>query len=369
MKVFEKRDYEIAFLVGRKQPKTGGERSNHAIFSYLKKKFNKVRFVSAEDLPFFIKVFAGRANLIYFFLSNIFFLFSKSLLSNILLIDFYMHPHLILLTLFKKKQSRWIVIVRDAYHKSTNSFFWANRLLQTRFLRRMNILVFNSYTMLNYYHQFIPNLPESSVVYPGFGKMNRALVKKREKRCREKQFQLLYVGSIRLKKGMHFLIEALSYLNFSNWKLVLAGDYLGDPIYFARLKDILKRSNFDSNKIKFTGHLDRKRLAALYLDADVFIFPSLFEPYGQVIFEAASFSLPIACSRTGALPEIIPEECALFFNPENSREIARCIEQLYHVPELMEHLSKNSQKILYRAVTREEMAINFYKIISELIGH
>jgi len=367
MEVFEKKNNRVIFFGGRKEPKTGGERSHRAILDYLKPKFKRLEFVTEGDLPWFIRIFSGRMNLIYFVLSNIYFLFSKSLCADMLLIDSYMHPHFILRGIFKGNQSKWIAIIREIYHKSTHKFFWANKLLQKRFFRRMDILVFNSYAACDYYHQSLPNLPKSRVVYPGFDKVNTVLPKKRRKTFREKQFQLLYAGLIIPKKGIHFLLEALSYLNFPNWKLVLAGDYSGDPIYFLRLKDILKKNNLDSDKIKFAGHLDREELGTFYLDSDVFILPSLLEAYGQVIFEAASFSLPIVCSRTGALPEIIPEGCALFFDPEDPREIARNIEQLYYSRELMEKLSKNSEKILEGAVTRKEMARNFYKVINELL--
>ena len=368
MGIFKSKNYRAIFLVGvgRKEPKTGGERSNRAIFDYLKTEFKSLEFVTEREPPRFIGIFAGRMNLVYFVLSNIRFLLSKSLCADILLIDFHMHPHLILRGLFKGDRSKWIAVIREAYNESTHKFFWANRVLQSWFFRRMDILVFNSYAVSNYYHQSFPNLPKSRVVYPGHDEVNSSLIKSRAKRSSKEQFQLLYVGLIRPIKGIHFMLQAMSYLKLPNWKLILAGDYSGDPIYFSKLKNILERSNLDSKVIEFAGHLDRRELNKLYLYSDVFILPSLFETYGQVIFEAASFSLPIACSRTGALPEIIPEGCALFFNPEDPREIAKNIEKLYYSRDLMEKLSKKSEEILKGAISRKEMAKNFYKVISEL---
>jgi glycosyltransferase involved in cell wall biosynthesis len=52
---------------------------------------------------------------------------------------------------------------------------------------------------------------------------------------------------------------------------------------------------------------DWAQLIAAYRSADVFCFPTRFEPFGIVILEAMLFGLPCIATRTGAIPEMIQE--------------------------------------------------------------
>ena len=45
-------------------------------------------------------------------------------------------------------------------------------------------------------------------------------------------------------------------------------------------------------------------MAALYRDADVFVLPSLREPYGTVYGEAMAAGLPVVGWRAGNLPHL-----------------------------------------------------------------
>jgi len=54
------------------------------------------------------------------------------------------------------------------------------------------------------------------------------------------------------------------------------------------------------------GFQQPRDLAALFQEAAVFVLPSTYEPWGQVIVEAAAAGLPVICTQAcGAAPEVV----------------------------------------------------------------
>jgi glycosyltransferase involved in cell wall biosynthesis len=63
---------------------------------------------------------------------------------------------------------------------------------------------------------------------------------------------------------------------------------------------------------------DWGRLIEAYRSADVFCFPTRYEPFGIVILEAMLFGLPCVATRTGAIPEMVRDgETGYLVPPDN----------------------------------------------------
>jgi glycosyltransferase involved in cell wall biosynthesis len=65
-------------------------------------------------------------------------------------------------------------------------------------------------------------------------------------------------------------------------------------------------------------------LASLYANAELFVFPSLYEGFGIPILEAFTYGTPVALSNVASLPEVAGD-AASYFNPQNTEEIAGTI--------------------------------------------
>ena len=66
---------------------------------------------------------------------------------------------------------------------------------------------------------------------------------------------------------------------------------------------------------------DDRLLAALYGQADVFVFPSLYEGFGIPPLEALACGAPVACSNASSLPEVVGD-AAVLFDPLDVEAIA-----------------------------------------------
>lgn len=98
---------------------------------------------------------------------------------------------------------------------------------------------------------------------------------------------MLYVGRLSPEKEVQVLIESYANLQTiqpNKTKLVIVGD--GPD--FARLKSLP-----EAKGVIFTGSLRGQDLAAAYASADVFVFASQVETFGNVVLEAMASGLPV----------------------------------------------------------------------------
>ena len=72
------------------------------------------------------------------------------------------------------------------------------------------------------------------------------------------------------------------------------------------------------DRVRFLGFLNQSQLPSAYCAADLFVLPSLFEPFGLVVNEAMLCGLPVAVSdRVGARFDLVrPDENGYVFPPE-----------------------------------------------------
>jgi glycosyltransferase involved in cell wall biosynthesis len=83
-----------------------------------------------------------------------------------------------------------------------------------------------------------------------------------------------------------------------------------------------------SLSVHFTGHLPSERLAGLWREARMLVYPSLFEGWGIPLAEAFSLGVPATCASASCLPEVAGD-AALLFDPLNPRAIADAVERLH----------------------------------------
>lgn len=113
----------------------------------------------------------------------------------------------------------------------------------------------------------------------------------------------LYVGRLAPEKGVDVLLRAFDGVD---GELVLAGD----GIERERLRSIAPP------RTRFLGHVERDDLPAWYAAADVLVLPSLSEPWGMTLNEAAAAGLPlVATDAVGAARELVEDGANGFVVP------------------------------------------------------
>jgi glycosyltransferase involved in cell wall biosynthesis len=107
---------------------------------------------------------------------------------------------------------------------------------------------------------------------------------------------LLYVGRISKEKDLNLLIEIMPALRERAGTFTLA--IVGEGPYRAELAKNLPEAIF-------TGILSGRELGVAYASADLFVFPSTTDTYGNVVAEAMAAGLPVAVSDIGGPRELV----------------------------------------------------------------
>ncbi len=144
--------------------------------------------------------------------------------------------------------------------------------------------------------------------------------------------RLLYVSIVDVYKHPWRVVEALKILSDRGIPLVLelaGGDYA--PARRRLDKAILRTGQ--QARVRLLGRVGHDALPGVYHQADIFVYASSCENLPNILLEAMSAGLPIACSDRGPMPEV-GRDGAVYFDPEDPGSIADAVEKLVRDPEL-----------------------------------
>lgn len=116
-------------------------------------------------------------------------------------------------------------------------------------------------------------------------------------------------------------------------RLVLAGS---DGAFASEVHKAAFESEYASD-IFLTGYFPHESFPQLYGGSEALIFPSICEGVGLPVLEAMATGVPVACSSSGALPEIAGD-AAIYFDSNNIEQIADCMEKIVSDKDLCSEL-------------------------------
>lgn len=154
-------------------------------------------------------------------------------------------------------------------------------------------------------------------------------------------FRILYVSSVEEYKHQWHVADAVAQLREAGLPIVLELVGPASPNSLKRLSDTLERVDPAGQFTHYSGIVPYAELHTHYVSAEVFVFASSCETFGQILIEAMSAGLPIACSNRSAMPELLGD-AGVFFDPEDPVEIANAIRTLFENPELRSRLANES---------------------------
>jgi len=111
-----------------------------------------------------------------------------------------------------------------------------------------------------------------------------------------------YIGRISHEKNVELAFQAFDAILRRRCTSIFV--VVGDGVMF----NWMKATYGDREEIKFTGKLTGKILRQHYASADLYIFPSKFETFGNTIFESMASGTPVVGFSYAALKEFITDE-------------------------------------------------------------
>ncbi|MCH5163552.1 MAG: glycosyltransferase [Clostridiales bacterium] len=153
----------------------------------------------------------------------------------------------------------------------------------------------------------------------------------------------LFVGRINKLKNIYFLLDALNLLNNKHFKMIFVGD--GQDLH--DFKNKVASSSVKDNVI-FTGKItDRELLAALYLRAKLFLFPSMYDTNSLVQIEAASQKTPTVFLKGSVTSATVTDNVNGFLSDPTPEAYAKRIEEILADDELYNSVSEGAARDIY----------------------
>ena len=135
---------------------------------------------------------------------------------------------------------------------------------------------------------------------------------------RDDIFRIVSVG-VSIRKGTHYLLEAVKRLKIKEMELWLLGNFSQDIIHF------LKRH---SDAFRYIGGVPQHRLSEYYCQGSVFVLFSIEDGFGMSLLEAMACGLPVICSDAVGAKEVVRDGVDGFVVP--SRDVNSLSEKLLY---------------------------------------
>lgn len=224
---------------------------------------------------------------------------------------------------------------------------WQNRLfgwVERLYLATADGFIYNSHHSRQLVEGMLTTPKPGVVVYPGKDHLQGEMPARSPHR---QPIQLLFVGNLAVRKGLHTLLAALAQLQRADWQLTVIGNLQQEPAYVRHIRHLLSLYRLD-DQVKLLGAIPNDQIARYFAGSDLFVLPSQYEGFGIVYLEALAFGLPVVASTVGAAGEIVRHgQEGFLIQPENVAEIAGTLRQLLDNPTLR-HTMSQAARIRYQ---------------------
>jgi len=132
--------------------------------------------------------------------------------------------------------------------------------------------------------------------------------------------------------------------------------------YGRQFRETLRQLDPGEEFLIWPGSMPFSALHSEYQDADAFIFASSCENLPNILIEAMSAGLPIACSKSGPMPEVL-RNAGIYFDPLQPQDIAEAMRTLVNSADLRGRLAMQAQD-LSRAYSWQRCAQETFDFIA-----
>lgn len=175
----------------------------------------------------------------------------------------------------------------------------------------------------------------------------RIKILKEELKIKKDELVLTTIGQIYPRKGHEYLLKAFAQVVSEIPKvrlLVVGQDPTDDQRYCHKLYSYIKDLNLN-DKVNLLGY--RKDIPEILALTDLFVLPSLEEPFGRVLIEAMVMEKPVVATDVGGIPEIVEDgKSGGLVPPAHPEKLSAAILRLLADRNLRVDFGKRGRKIV-----------------------
>ena len=234
------------------------------------------------------------------------------------------------------------------------------------------VVTTHNYIDLKYYRYVSKLVPPTHAqldyyVSRGFPREKTALIRhfspldasnRPQQRSRE-ELRLVSVGRLVEKKGFHVLLSAFAGLENSKLRLEIGGSGPEQQ----KLQGMIDELGL-KDRVSLVGWIEN---VEDFLSAgDIFILPSLDEPFGIVVLEAMAAGMPIVSTRSQGPSEILNEETAWLCDIDDEQSMRLALEQALSSREERLRRGNNAQQVFKSNYSKEVIIPEFKSLYASL---
>jgi glycosyltransferase involved in cell wall biosynthesis len=174
---------------------------------------------------------------------------------------------------------------------------------------------------------------------------------------------ILFLSRLHPKKGLDYLIPALSKLVDRRFTFVLAG--AGDPGYEAELKSLIAANNIQA-RTHCLGMVTGELKDLLLQGSDLFALTSYSENFGVSVLEALAAGIPALVTPGVALADLVNQQQLGYVPKLDVNEIANSIEQALEYPDAATKMGDRARQFVLENYTWKSIAAILAAIYSSI---
>ena len=160
------------------------------------------------------------------------------------------------------------------------------------------------------------------------------------------------------RKGLHFLLEAMGFLEKDYPDLLLL--IFGDGTFETSLKIPI---------LSVGPVINYHMLSFLYNAADIFVISSVREAFGQTCLEAMSCGTPVVGFNGGGIPDMIKDGYTGYLAEEwNSKSLAQAIKRLTDSPQMRKDMAVHARSFVLENFSLDLQLHTYLSIYNKLLA-
>jgi glycosyltransferase involved in cell wall biosynthesis len=250
--------------------------------------------------------------------------------------------------------------------KWQNDFY---RVIEKKYLNSVDGFIFNSQTTKGVVNGLMDHEMPSIVAYPPTDRFGGAISEEEIKTRAEKQpLQILFLGNVMERKGLHTLLEALVCLPSSSFILDIVGSLTTDPTYAKQMQDFVMVNGLSST-VHFHSSLNNQPLIEKLKAAHILVVPSSYEGFGIVYLEGMGFGLPAIGTTLGAASEVIEDGVTGFLiQPGDAHSLAAKLQGMNERRDLLVQMSLAARSRYQRQPTWNQTASQIREFLQSFLS-
>ena len=188
---------------------------------------------------------------------------------------------------------------------------------------------------------------------------------RRKYSIREDEKMILYLGRIHKIKGIDLLVETFADMvkELDSLKLVIVGPDDGFLSTLKRQRENLKISD----KILFTGLIPEKDKLGAYVDADVYVLPSVYETFPVTVLEACACGTPIIVTDRCGIANIVNDNNVGHVVEYNKDQLQDAIFKILTNVELRRYFGESGKMLVREKYSWDIVVEQLEKIYGDII--